>query len=78
VATISVGYVFENKRAMSSSRVLFTILNSSLYCEHIHSVDLETRNILTTLVIVGKSRRAVGGGTHSILVVYKDLVSKSN
>lgn len=70
VASVSVGDVFEDDRTVAGCGVLAGVLDCCLYGEDVHSVDLETRDVLTTLVVVCEGGRAVGCGTHTVFVVW--------
>lgn len=69
VAAVSVGDIFEDERAVVAGGEVLAVLDGSLDGEDIHTVDLETGDILATLVVVGKGRRPSSGSTHSVLVV---------
>lgn len=69
VTTVAVGDVLVDKGTLAGVAPLLTVLDGGLDGEGVHAVDLETRDVLTTLVVLGKSGRAVGGGTHTVLVV---------
>ncbi len=69
MSSVTVGDVFVDKRTLASGGVLLSVLDSGLDSEDIHTVDLQTRDVLSTLVVVGEGRRAVGGGSHTVLVV---------
>jgi hypothetical protein len=58
-----------DKGTLAGVAPLLTVLDGGLDGEGVHAVDLETRDVLTTLVVLGESGRAVGGGTHTVLVV---------
>ena len=68
---VSVGDVFVDQRTLASSCVFLAVLDGGLDGEDVHAVDLQARNVLATLVVVGDGRRAVGSGTHAVLVVCK-------
>ncbi|KAI6757302.1 hypothetical protein HG531_003127 [Fusarium graminearum] len=69
VTTVSVCDVLKDERTLVGSGVLLTVLDGSLDGEDIHTVDLETRDVLTTLVVVGQGRRTSSSSTHAIFVV---------
>lgn len=69
VTSVSVGNVFEDERAIARGGVLAGVLDGCLYGKDVHSVDLETGDVLTTLVVVRECGGAVGCGTHTIFVV---------
>ena len=69
MTTVTVGDVLVDKGTLAGVAPLLTVLHSGLDGEGVHAVDLETRDVLTTLVVLGEGGRAVGGGTHTVLVV---------
>jgi hypothetical protein len=69
VASVTVGNVFVDEGTLASGGVLLSVLDSGLDSEDVHTVDLQTGDVLSTLVVVGEGRRAVGGGSHTVLVV---------
>lgn len=69
MTTVSVGDELVDKGTLAGGGPLLTELNGLLAGKNVHTVDLETRDVLTTLVIVGQGGRAVGGSTHTVLVV---------
>ena len=69
VTTVAVGDVLVNKGTLAGVAPLLTVLDGGLDGEAVHAVDLKTRDVLTTLVVLGESGRAVGGSTHTVLVV---------
>jgi hypothetical protein len=69
VSSVAVGNVFVDKRTLAGSGVFLSVLDGGLNGEDVHAVDLQTGNVLTALVIVGEGGRAVGSGTHTVLVV---------
>ena len=69
VTTVAVGDVLVDKGTLAGVAPLLTVLDGGLDGEAVHAVDLETRDVLTTLVVLGESGRAVGGSTHTVLVV---------
>jgi hypothetical protein len=70
VTTVAVGDVLVDKRTLAGVAPFLTVLNGGFDGEGVHAVNLETRNVLTTLVVLGECGRAVGGGTHTVLVVW--------
>lgn len=74
VPSVSVGHVFVDERALASTAPLLSVLHSSLDSQDVHTVNLETRNVLSTLVVVRECRSTVCSGTHTVLVVYPALV----
>lgn len=74
VSTVSVGEVLENERSLSRSGPLLSVLNGGLGREDVHTVDLQTRDVLATLIVFCEGCSAVGGGTHAVLVVCKITV----
>lgn len=69
VSSVTVGNVFVDEGTFASGGVLLSVLDSGLDSEDVHTVDLQTGDVLSTLVVVGEGRRAVGGGSHTVLVV---------
>lgn len=69
VTSVTVGDVFVDKRTLAGGAVLLSVLDGGLDGEDVHAVDLQTGDVLAALVVVGDGRRAVGGGTHTVLVV---------
>jgi hypothetical protein len=69
VTAISVGNVLKNKRTLVGSGPLLTVLDGGLDGKDVHAVDLKTRDVLTTLVVVGQGGGTSSSGTHTILVV---------
>jgi hypothetical protein len=75
VASVSVCDVLENKRTVVVGGPLLSVLDGGLDGKDIHTVDLETRNVLTTLVVVGQGGRTVSSGTHTVLVVCRFVLA---
>jgi hypothetical protein len=69
VTSVSVCDIFKDQRTLALSAPLLAILDSGLYGKNVHTIDLETGDVLATLVVVGESGGAVSSGTHSVLVV---------
>lgn len=69
VTSISVCDVFVDQRTLAFRAPLLAVLDGSLHRKDVHAVDLETRDILTPLVVIGKSGSTVSSCTHSVLVV---------
>jgi len=55
VSSVTVGDVFVDKRALASGSILLSVLDSGLDGEDIHTVNLQTGDVLSTLVVVGES-----------------------
>ena len=70
VTTVTVGDVLEDERTLAGDGVVLTVLDGGLGGQDVHAVDLETGDVLTTLVVLGQGGGAGGGGTHTVLVVY--------
>lgn len=68
VATVTVGLVLNNNGTVLQG-VLTGELRAAVDSKHVHGVDLQTGDILTTLVELGHGRGAAGGGAHTVLVV---------
>lgn len=69
VTSIPVGDILKNHGAVVGISPLLAVLDSRLDSETVHAVDLETRDVLATLVVVRESGRPVGRCTHTVLVV---------
>lgn len=69
MTSVSVGDKLVDERSLALGAPLLAKLDGLLAGEDVHTVDLETRDVLTTLVVVGQGRRTVGGSTHTVLVV---------
>jgi hypothetical protein len=69
VTSVSVGDEFVDQGTVALSSPLLAECDGLLAGEDIHTVDLKTGNVLATLVVLGDGRRAVGGSTHTVLVV---------
>ena len=73
VTSVPVGDELVDERALASGAPFLTKLRGGLDSENVHAIDLQTGNVLAALVIVGEGGRAVGGGTHAVLVVCVQL-----
>lgn len=69
VASVSVGDEFVDEGTVALSGPLLAECDGLLAGKDVHTVDLETRDVLTTLVVLGQGGGAVGGSTHTVLVV---------
>lgn len=69
VASVSVGDVFVNERSLASRAILLSVLDCSFDGEDVHAVDLQTGNVLATLVIFRDGGGTVRSSTHTVLVV---------
>jgi hypothetical protein len=69
MSSVAVGNVFVDEGTLASGGPLLSVLDGGLDGEDVHTVDLQTRDVLSTLVVVGESGRAVSSGTHTVLVV---------
>ena len=69
VTSVTVGDILEDKGTLAVNGVVLAVLDSGLDGEDIHAVDLETGDVLATLVVVGQSGGTGGGGTHAVFVV---------
>jgi hypothetical protein len=74
VTSVAVGDILVDERTLASGGVFLSVLDGSLDSEYVHAVDLQTGNVLATLVVVGEGGGAVRSGTHTVLVVYVMLV----
>lgn len=75
VTSVSVGDVFKDHRSVVSIGPLLAILDSSLNSKAVHAVDLQTRDVLSTLVVVRESRGTGRCRTHTVLVVCGAFIS---
>ena len=73
MSSVTVGDVFVDEGTLASGGVLLSVLDSGLDGKDVHTVDLQTGDVLTTLVVVGESRRTVSSSSHTVLVVYAEL-----
>ena len=69
MTSVSVGDELVDERSLSGSAPFLAELGGSLDGEDVHTVDLETRDVLTTLVVVGDGGRTVSSRSHTVLVV---------
>jgi hypothetical protein len=69
VASVSVGDEFVDEGTLAVGGPLLAECDGLLAGKDVHAVDLETGDVLATLVVLGDGRRAVGSGTHTVLVV---------
>ena len=69
MTSISVGDELVDEGSLSSGAPFLSELGGSLDGKNVHTVDLQTRNVLSTLVVFGKSGGTVGSSTHAVLVV---------
>lgn len=74
VAAVAVGDVLEDEGSLAGDGVVLAVLHGRLGGEDVHAVDLETGNVLATLVVLGEGGGAGSGGTHTVLVVWRMLV----
>jgi hypothetical protein len=72
VTSVSVGDEFVDEGTLAVGGPLLAECDGLLAGEDVHTVDLETGDVLATLVVLGDGRRAVGSSTHTVLVVWKD------
>ena len=69
VTSVSVGDELVDQRTVALGGPLLAECDGLLASKDIHTVDLKTGDVLATLVVLGDGRRAVGGSTHTVLVV---------
>merc|ERR1712072_505455 len=69
VTAVSVSHVLVDERAVAILAPLLAVLHSSLDGEDVHTVDLQTGDVLATLVVLGHGGGTASGGTHTVLVV---------
>jgi len=70
MSTISVSDIFIDQRTFASAGPLLTVLDGSLDGQDVHAVDLETWDILTTLVVIRQRCGTIGCSSHTVLVVW--------
>ena len=70
MSSVSVGDVLEDQWAVACDSVLLPVFNGCFDGEDVHAVDFESWDVLTAFVVLCKSGGTVGGGTHSVLVVW--------
>lgn len=75
VTSVSVSDVFKDHRTIVSIGPLLAVLDSSLNSKAVHAVDLQTRDVLSTLVVVREGRGTGRCRTHTVLVVCGAFVS---
>jgi hypothetical protein len=56
VSSVAVGNVFVDKRTLACGGVLLSVLDRGLDGKDVHPVDLQTGDVLSTLVVVGEGR----------------------
>jgi len=69
VTAVAVGDVLEDKRSLAGGGPLTTELNGGLDSQDVHTVDLETGNVLSAGVVVRSGGSAVSSSAHTVLVV---------
>lgn len=69
VTTVAVGNVLQDHGSGAVLGELLAVLDGGLDGEDVHTIDLETRDVLSALVVVGQGGGPSGGGTHTVLVV---------
>jgi hypothetical protein len=69
VSTRTVSNEFHDQRTLSGHSVLLGEGSSLLDCKDIHTVDLQSGNVLTVLEVLGQDGGTSGGRTHAILVL---------
>jgi hypothetical protein len=69
VTSVAVGNIFVNQRTLAGRGIFLSVLDGSLDGKDVHTVDLQTRDVLAALVVVGEGGRAVGSSSHTVLVV---------
>ena len=74
MSAVAVGYVFEDQGAVAFGGVFFAVLDGGFDGENVHAVDFKAGDVLAAFVVFSESGGAVGGGTHSVLVVWEDEV----
>ena len=70
VATVPVGDILEDQGTVAGDGVVLGVLDGGLGGQDVHTVDLDTGDVLTTLVVVGQGGGPGGGSTHTVFVVY--------
>lgn len=69
VASVPVGDILEDHGAVAGIGPLLAVLDRGLDGEAVHAVDLETGDVLATLVVIREGGRPVCRRTHTVLVV---------
>ena len=69
VTSVPVGDELVDEGSLSWGAPFLAELGGGLNGEDVHAIDLQTGNVLATLVVVGDGGGAVGRGTHAVLVV---------
>jgi hypothetical protein len=69
MATIAIRHVLKHKRSFAGEGPFLAVLDGSFDGKHVHAVDFEPGDILTTLVVVSQGGGAVGGCAHAVFVV---------
>ena len=72
MSTIAVRYELEKERALLFNRPLLRELDGLVHRDDVHSVRLNTRNLVATSEVLRVGRAALRGCTHSVLVVLAD------
>ena len=69
VTTVTVGDELEEDGSLAAGDPVASVLNGLLDSNDIHSIGLDTRDLVTTGEVLGIRRAALCGCTHSVLIV---------
>ena len=69
MSTIAVRYELEKERTLLFNRPLLRELDGLVHRDDVHSVRLNTRDLVTTSEVLRVRRRAFRSRTHTVLVV---------
>jgi hypothetical protein len=69
VTTVTVGNQLEDQRSLTRSSPLLSEFTSLVDSENVHSVGLDTRDLVSSGEEAGVLRGPLGRGTHTVLVV---------
>ncbi|EEQ38862.1 hypothetical protein CLUG_02988 [Clavispora lusitaniae ATCC 42720] len=69
VTTVSVGLVLQNQWTVTARTPVLGELGGSVAGQDVHTVNLQTWNVLTSLVVLGHGRGSGSRSTHTVLVV---------
>jgi hypothetical protein len=70
VTTITVRHKLEEKRAFARDHPFTGVLDCLRRSDDIHTIRLNTRNLVSTSKVLRVGRATLGGGAHSVLVIF--------
>ncbi|KAH3687932.1 hypothetical protein WICPIJ_001088 [Wickerhamomyces pijperi] len=70
VTTVSVGFVLQDQWTVTGDGPVLSELGGLVTGQDVHTVDLQTWDVLTSLVVVSQGGGSGGRGTHTVLVVF--------